>query len=35
MCCLVLSGQVVGILESELRIEVHTGDVDLGAVSST
>lgn len=34
MRCLVLSRQVVGILGSELRNEVHTGDVDLGAVSS-
>lgn len=34
VCYLVLSGQVVGILGSELKIEVHTGDVDLGAVNS-
>lgn len=34
VCYLVLSGGVVGILGSELKIEVHTGDVDLGAVNS-
>ena len=35
--CLILtvaSRQVVGILESELRNELHSGDVDLGAVSN-
>lgn len=34
VCYLALSRQIVGILGSELRIEVHIEDVDLGAASS-
>lgn len=34
VCYLALSRQIVGIVGSELRIEVHIEDVDLGAASS-